>query len=134
MPDLIELVVVTPERELVRAQVESVQVPGKDGALGILPGHAPLVGRLGTGVLAYAAAGRRRYLSISGGFIEVLPGQVRVLADQAERAEDIDVEKARAELKRAEEALAHQTTETDPVETLAAEERARARVDAAEQK
>jgi len=134
MPDLIELVVVTPERELVRAQVESVQVPGKDGALGILPGHAPLVGRLGTGFLAYAAGGSRRYLSISGGFLEVLPGQVRVLADQAERAEDIDVEKARAELKAAEEALAHQTTETDPVETLAAEERARARVDAAEQK
>jgi F-type H+-transporting ATPase subunit epsilon len=134
MPDLIELVVVTPERELVRAQVESAQVPGKDGALGILPGHAPLVGRLGTGVLAYAAAGRRRYLSISGGFIEVLPGQVRVLADQAERAEDIDVEKARAELKKAQEALAHQTLETDPVETLATEQRAQARVEAAEHK
>jgi F-type H+-transporting ATPase subunit epsilon len=118
----------------VRAQVESVQVPGKDGALGILPGHAPLVGRLGTGFLAYAAAGRRRYLSISGGFIEVLPGQVRVLADQAERAEDIDVEKARAELKKAQEALAHQTLETDPVETLATEQRAQARVEAAEHK
>ncbi|MGA3099363.1 MAG: ATP synthase F1 subunit epsilon [Bryobacteraceae bacterium] len=134
MPDLIELVVVTPERELVRAQVESVQVPGKDGAMGILPGHAPLVGRLGTGFLAYAAAGRRHHLAISGGFIEVVPGQVRVLADQAERAEDIDIEKARAELKQAQEALAHQTAETDPVEILATEQRAQARVDAAEQK
>jgi F-type H+-transporting ATPase subunit epsilon len=134
MPDLIELVVVTPERELVREQVESVQVPGKDGALGILPGHAPLVGQLGTGFLAYAAGGRRRYLSVSGGFLEVLPGQVRVLADQAECAEEIDVERARADLKRAEEALSHQTAETDPDETLATEQRARARVEAAEQK
>jgi F-type H+-transporting ATPase subunit epsilon len=134
MPDLIELVVVTPERELVRAPVESVQVPGKDGALGILPGHAPLVGRLGTGFLAYLAAGRRHYFAISGGFLEILPGQVRVLADQAERAEDIDIEQAGAELKKAQEALAHQTTETDPVEILATEQRAQARVDAAEQK
>jgi F-type H+-transporting ATPase subunit epsilon len=90
--------------------------------------------RLGTGFLAYAAAGRRRYLSISGGFLEVLPGQVRVLADQAERAEDIDVEKARAEWKLTQEALAHQTAETDPAEILATEQRARARVEAAEQK
>jgi F-type H+-transporting ATPase subunit epsilon len=92
------------------------------------------VGRLGTGFLAYAAAGRRHYFAISGGFVEVLPGQVRVLADQAERAEDIDIEQARAELKQAQEALAHQTTETDPVEILATEQRAQARVDAAEQK
>jgi F-type H+-transporting ATPase subunit epsilon len=134
MPDLIELVVATPERELVREQVESVQVPGKDGALGILPGHAALVDRLGTGLLAYAAGGRRRYLSVSGGFLEIVSGQVRVLADQAERAEEIDLERARADLKAAQEALSHQTAETDPAETLATEQRARARVEAAEQK
>ena len=134
MPDVIELVVATPERELVREQVESVQVPGQDGALGILPGHAPLVGRLGTGVLVCATGGGRRYFAISGGFLEVLPGQVRILADQVERAENIDVEQARAEWKRALEALGHQTMQTVPAEMLAAEERARARVDAAERK
>ena len=81
-----------------------MQVPGKDGYLGILPGHAPLVGQLGAGFLSYAAAGRRRYLAVSGGFIEVLPDHVRVLADVAERAEDIDVERARLALTRAQEA------------------------------
>jgi F-type H+-transporting ATPase subunit epsilon len=101
MPESIQLTVVTPERMLVREDVESVEVPGKAGYLGILPGHAAFVGQLGTGILTYAADGQRRYLALSGGFVEVLPGQVRVLADVAERAEDIDVPRARAALARA---------------------------------
>ena len=134
MPDLIHLEVATPARLLVREDVESVEVAGKDGYLGILPGHAPLVGQLGTGPLTYAAGGRKHCLAVSGGFLEVLPGQVRVLADTAERAEEIDLDSARAEWKAAQDRAASAASESDPAEALAAERRARARVDAAEQK
>src|ERR1019366_5791558 len=78
----------TPERALVREQVSDVQVPGKEGYMGILPGHAPLLGLLGIGTLTYVsvADGKKRYLSIHEGFVEVLEDHVRVLADTAERA------------------------------------------------
>jgi F-type H+-transporting ATPase subunit epsilon len=131
MPDSIELTVVTPERLLVREDVESVEVPGKAGYLGILPGHAAFVGLLGTGILGYEADGRRRNLAVSGGFIEVLPGLVRVLADVAERAEEIDVERAKAALKRAQENLAKAVEIAAAAE---AQDRANARIAAAERK
>jgi len=134
MPDLLDLEVATPERLLVREEVDSVQLPGKDGYLGILPGHAALVGQLGTGFLTYTAGGRRRHLSVSGGFVEVLPDHVRVLADVAERAEEIDVERARAALRRAQEHIANPSMGVDPAVALAAEQRAIARIAAAEQK
>ena len=134
MPDLMELEVATPERALVREQVESVQVPAMGGYVGILPGHAPLVGRLGTGFLSYAAGGRKRYVSLSGGFLEVLPDQIRILADVAERAEDIDVERARNALKRAQEQIMNPALGVDPAAALAAQERALARLAAAEHK
>lgn len=135
MPGLIQLEVVTPERRLVRESVESVEAPGKDGCLGILPGHAALVGQLGTGYLAYAAGGTRRYLSISGGFIEVLEDHVRILADVAERAEEIDVARAQAALKRAQEELAKAATSAeDAAAATAAQDRATARIAAAERK
>ncbi|MBZ5726725.1 MAG: F0F1 ATP synthase subunit epsilon [Acidobacteriia bacterium] len=134
MPELIELEVATPERQLVHEDVAEVQVPGKDGELGILPGHAPLLSELGCGTLSYPVAGRRRYLAILGGFLEVLPGHIRVLADAAERAEEIDLERARADLRRAEEQLASQAPDADPAASLAAMERAQARVLAAEQR
>jgi F-type H+-transporting ATPase subunit epsilon len=114
--------------------VDSVQVPGKDGYLGILPGHAPLVGQLGTGYLSYGAGGRRRHLSVSGGFLQVLPDHVRVLANIAERAEEIDVERAKAELNAALEGLSNMSPDTDPEKAVLAEQLARARVDAAEQR
>src|SRR5664280_26740 len=130
MPEPLQLEVVTPERQLVREAVESVQAPGEAGYLGILPGHAAFVGLMGTGVLDYVAGGWRRYLAVSGGFIEVLPGHVRVLADVAERAEDIDVARARVALQRAQE----QTGGSEPAVALAAVERAQARIAAAERK
>ena len=130
MPDSLELEIVTPERPLTREEVTEAQIPGKNGYMGILPGHAPLVGQLGTGLLYYVAAGRRRYLAVSGGFLEVLPGHVRVLADVAERAEEIDVARARAALQRAQEQLGGD----DPANALAAMERAQARIAAAERK
>jgi F-type H+-transporting ATPase subunit epsilon len=83
----LDLQVVTPERELVHEQVNEVQIPGKDGYLGILPGHAALLGELGEGVLSYRVDGHHRQLSVHGGFLEVLDDHVRVLADAAERVE-----------------------------------------------
>ncbi|HLK65551.1 MAG TPA: ATP synthase F1 subunit epsilon [Bryobacteraceae bacterium] len=131
MPDQIELEVATPERLMVHENVSDVQVPGKDGYLGILPGHAALLGQLGTGVLSYSQGGQRRALSVQGGFIEVLPEHVRVLANMAERAEDIDVERARTELKRAEDQVANPDPNADPSVALDALALAQARVDAA---
>ena len=82
----LDLQVVTPERELVHEQVDEVQIPGKDGYLGILPGHAALLSELGDGVLSYRADGHQRQLTVRGGFLEVLENHVRVLADAAETA------------------------------------------------
>ena len=130
MPDSLELEVATPERLLVREQATEVQVPGKNGYMGILPGHAALLSQLGSGVLDYVAGGQRRYLAVAGGFLEVLPGYVIVLADVAERAEDIDAARARLALQRAQE----QTGGDDPAAALAAVERAQARIAAAERK
>ena len=130
MPDSLELEVATPERLLVREQATEVQVPAKNGYMGILPGHAALLSQLGSGVLDYVAGGQRRYLAVAGGFLEVLPGHVRGLADVAERAEDIDAARARLALQRAQE----QTGGDDPAAALAAVERAQARIAAAERK
>ena len=129
MAETLELEIATPERELVREQVSDVQVPGKDGFLGILPGHAALLGQLGAGALCYTIGGRSRYLAIDGGFLEVLDDHVRVLADSAVKAEDIDLTKAKAELQRATDQLG---TATDPDAALAAVNHAQARVNAAE--
>src|ERR1044071_5413938 len=130
MADVLHLEVATPERELVREDVDEVQIPGKTGYLGILPGHAALLGQLGTGFLSYSAGGRRRYLSIAGGFLEVKDNAVRVLADVAERAEEIDVERARRALQRAQEQLTNPALGVDPAVALDAMWRAQARIEA----
>ena len=135
MADLLELEIATPHRQLVHEQVSDVQVPGKDGYLGILPGHAALLGQLGAGVLSYAAgSGPRRYLAIDGGYLEVLEDHVRVLADSAERAEDINVDRARSDLARAQQQLASTDPDADPAVALAAVNHAQARIDAAERR
>jgi F-type H+-transporting ATPase subunit epsilon len=136
MADTLSLEVATPERELVRELVSDVQVPGKNGYMGILPGHAPLLGLLGIGTLTYVSVsdGKKRYLSIHQGFLEVLEDHVRVLADVAERAEEIDVQRARAALQRAQEEGLNPALGVDPGAALAAMARAQARLEAAEQK
>lgn len=134
MPEMLALEVATPERQLVREEVTEVQIPGKNGYVGILPGHAPLISELGTGFLSYSAGNGKRYLSVQGGFVEVLPDHVRVLANSAERAEEIDVERARAELKRAQEQIVNPAVGVDPAVSLDALAWAQARVDAAERK
>jgi F-type H+-transporting ATPase subunit epsilon len=136
MADTLSLEVATPERELVREPVSEVQVPGKSGYMGILPGHAPLMGILGIGMLTYVSVsdGKKRYLSIHQGFLEVLEDHVRVLADVAERAEEIDVQRARAALQRAQEEGLNPALGVDPGAALLAMARAQARLEAAEQK
>jgi F-type H+-transporting ATPase subunit epsilon len=134
MADTLSLEVATPERSLVREQVSDLQVPGKEGYMGILPGHAPLLGMLGIGVLTYVWEGKKRYLSIHQGFLEVLEDHVRVLADVAERAEEIDVQRARAALQRAQEEGLNPALGVDPGAALLAMARAKTRLEAAEKK
>ena len=105
MSHTFELEIVTPERLVVRDRVEEMQLPGRDGYLGILPGHAPLITELGIGQISYRENGRSRYLAVAWGFAEVLPDRVSVLAETAERAEEIDVRRAEEAMKRAEQRL-----------------------------
>jgi F-type H+-transporting ATPase subunit epsilon len=133
MGEALDLEIVTPERLLVKEQVADVQIPGKNGYLGILPGHAALLSELGTGFLSYTIGGKKRFLSVQGGFVEVLSDHVRVLAHVAERAEEIDVEKARQDLKKAEEWLGNPALGVDPAMALDAVALAQARIAAAEQ-
>jgi F-type H+-transporting ATPase subunit epsilon len=105
--DSIQLVVVTPVNQLLSEAVTEVQLPGADGYLGVLPGHAPLITELGIGELTYkTASGQTGLLAIIRGFAEVLPERVSVLAETAERPEDIDVNRAQQALKRAQELIA----------------------------
>jgi F-type H+-transporting ATPase subunit epsilon len=131
MADLLHLEVATPERSLVREDVSEVQVPGKDGYLGVLPGHAPLLGQLGAGFLSYQTGGGRKFLSVAGGFVEIKDDHVRILADVAERAEEIDVERARRALERAQQELLSSSGGVDPAEALWAAARAQARIETA---
>jgi F-type H+-transporting ATPase subunit epsilon len=116
MPEQLQLEVVTPERRLLSEPVEMVTVPGLGGELGILPGHTPLISRLQTGVLSYVQDGRTQQLHVSGGFVEVNDDKVSVLADLAERPEEIDVAKARQERDRLEKALSSWTGTEEELE------------------
>lgn len=108
LPDSIQLIVVTPEKQLLREKVVEVQLPGADGYMGVLPGHAPLLTELGVGELTYRTTGGSdaTVLAVLRGFAEVLGDRVTVLAETAERAAEIDVARAERALKRAQERLA----------------------------
>ncbi len=106
LPDTLKLEVVTPEREVASETVTEVQLPGLDGYLGILPGHAPLLTELGIGELTYRQGKQTLSLTILGGFAEVLPDRVVVLAEISERPEEIDVQRAQNARERAERRLA----------------------------
>lgn len=107
LPDSIQLVVVTPERQILKEAVSEVTLPGADGYLGVLPGHAPLITELGIGELTYKTkGGQSGLLAVIRGFAEVLPDHVSVLAETAEFAEDIDLSRAQEALKRAQERIA----------------------------
>jgi F-type H+-transporting ATPase subunit epsilon len=134
MADVLVLEIATPERQLVREEVSEVQLPGKNGYLGILPGHAALLSLLGTGSLTYTVAGRKRCLGVHGGFVEISDDHVRVLANIAERAEEIDVEKARTDVATANQDVINPALGVDPAAALEALAWAQARVDAAAQR
>jgi F-type H+-transporting ATPase subunit epsilon len=106
LPEAIELQIVTPQRHVLAETVQAIEIPGKEGYLGVLPGHAPLITELGIGILAYRKGGETRYLTVIQGYAEVLPDRVIVLAEISERAEEIDVGRAQAARERAQAELA----------------------------
>jgi F-type H+-transporting ATPase subunit epsilon len=105
LPNELQLSIVSPDHLVVRDSVSAVTVPGKNGYIGVLPGHAPLLTELVPGELSYTREGAKRYLSVNWGFAEVLPGRVIVLVQSAERAEEIDIERAGKAKQRAEDRL-----------------------------
>jgi F-type H+-transporting ATPase subunit epsilon len=122
------LEIVTAEGVVFSDDVEVVVAPGIEGQLGILPHHAPLMTMLLPGELRVRKGGEEFSLAISGGFLEVRPDRVIVLADAAERAEDIDIARAEAAKRRAEERLTHPSTEVDMARAEAALRRSLARL------
>jgi F-type H+-transporting ATPase subunit epsilon len=113
LPEHLKLEVVTPARRVLSATVDTIQLPGKNGELGILPGHAPLLTELGIGEMSYRVGGEVRYLTVIDGFAEVLPERVIVLAEVSERAEEIDLARARTAAERAAERLSKAATAPD---------------------
>ncbi len=107
LPAHLTLEIVTPDRAIAHDQVDEVEIPGADGYFGVLPGHTPLLASLQVGELWYRKAGETFYLSIAFGFAEVLPDRVTILAQIAERAEEIDIARAEDEKRRAEAQLSH---------------------------
>ena len=105
MAERIQLDVITPERRLLSETVDAVTVPGMNGEIGILPGHTPLISQLQTGVLSYTQGATTHRMLVSGGFVEVNDERVSVLADLAERPDEIDATQARQERESAEKAL-----------------------------
>jgi F-type H+-transporting ATPase subunit epsilon len=131
MADRFQLEVATPERLLVQEDVSSAELPGKDGYMGVLAGHAPLLGKLGAGVLTYEQGGQQKVLAVDGGFIEIFENHVSVLADYAEYATDIQVDRARRDLEQGKEQIERAKTEEESNAALGAAARAQARLDAA---
>ena len=105
LPTSLTLEIVTPDRALVAEQVDEVEIPGSGGYFGVLPAHAPLLASLQVGELWYRKGQEKHYLAIAFGFVEVLPDKVTVLAQIAERAQDIDLARAERAKARAEERL-----------------------------
>ena len=134
MPDTFQLEIVTPARLLVKEAAEEAQIPGATGYLGILPGHAPLITELGVGEITYKASGTTHTLAVAWGFAEVLPDKVTILAEAAERPQEIDVERAQKAKERAEQRLKSSTTEVDYARAEDALRRAETRIDVAKEK
>lgn len=134
MAETFKLEIVTPEKKVVETQAEEVQIPGKNGYLGILPGHAPLITELAVGEITYREGGSEQKLAVAWGFAEVLPEKVTILAESAERPNEIDLDRARKAKERAEQRLTSGNTEVDVERALDALQRAEARIDVAANK
>jgi F-type H+-transporting ATPase subunit epsilon len=116
LPQHLQLRIVSADRSLVNEQVDEIEIPGAEGYFGVLPGHTPLLALLGAGELWYrrgSGDNDTHYLAIAFGFAEVQPDAVTILAQIAEKADDIDVERALAAKKRAEERLVTPAMEMD---------------------
>src|SRR5216110_1965167 len=113
LPTHLTLEIVTPDRSLVTERVDEVEIPGSDGYFGVLPGHTPLLAVLGMGELWYRQGQEKHYLSIAFGFAEVQPDRVTILAQIAEKADEIDIARAEAAKKRAEERLSQALVDMD---------------------
>ena len=130
IPPSIQLEIVTPDRLLVREQVDEVEIPGVEGYFGVLPGHTPLLASLAVGEMWYRKGQEKTYLSLAFGFAEVLPDRVTILAQIAERAEEIDPTRAEVAKKRAEARL-QQARDVDYDRARAALQKALARLQVA---
>ncbi|HEY3927731.1 MAG TPA: F0F1 ATP synthase subunit epsilon [Candidatus Koribacter sp.] len=131
MAETFELEIVTPDKMVLKDVAEQMQIPGKNGYLGILPGHAPLITELAIGEISYTAHGATNYLAVAWGFAEVLPNKVTILAESAEKPEEIDTGRAQEAKKRAEERLQHAGAELDYQRALSAVRRAEVRLQVA---
>jgi F-type H+-transporting ATPase subunit epsilon len=131
MADSFQLEIVTPEKLVVNDRAEEMQIPGKNGYLGILPGHAPLISELSVGQISYRNGSETHYLCVAWGFAEVLPDKVTILAETAERGEDVDCDRAQKAKDRAEKRLSSGDPEVDVPRAQNALARANARLDAA---
>lgn len=129
-----QLEIVTPAKLVVKDAAEEAQIPGSSGYLGILPGHAPLITELGVGVITYKASGATHTLSVAWGFAEVLPDKVTILAEAAERPQEIDVERAQKSKDRAEERLKSNDPKIDYTRAEDALQRAETRLNVAKEK
>ena len=113
LPTSLTLQIVTPERSVALEPVDEVEIPGSEGYLGVLPGHTPLLTALQVGELWYRKGGETFYMSVAFGFAEILPDRVTILAQVAEKAEEIDITRAEQAQRRAHERLAKPTLEMD---------------------
>ena len=134
MADTLQLEIVTPDRLVQKDVAEEIQIPGKNGYIGVLPGHAPLITELAVGEIVYRMAGRTTRVAVAWGFAEVLPDKVTILAEKAEKAEEIDVKRAEEAKQRAEERLHSASTEVDFARAQNSLDRATTRLDVAKGK
>jgi len=131
MAEVFQLEIVTPEKKVVETAAEEIQIPGKNGYMGILPGHAPLITELSVGEITYRENGTQQKLAVAWGFAEILPDKVTILAETAERPSEIDVERARKAKQRAEQRLSSGDTSVDVDRALNALQRAETRIEVA---
>lgn len=132
MAETFEIEIATPERLLAREKAIRAQIPAKEGYIGVLPDHAPLLSELGIGAMTYTTPEDHRFsLAIRGGFLEINNNIVRVLTDIAEKADEIDVSQAEKDLKRAQDAVINPVLGIDIASALIAVRHAQARIDAA---
>jgi F-type H+-transporting ATPase subunit epsilon len=134
MADTFQLEIVTPEKKVVETRAEEAQIPGKNGYLGIMPGHAPLITELSVGEIIYRENATEQRLAVAWGFAEVLPDKVTILAETAERPSEINVERARKAKERAEQRLTSGDPNVDVERALDSLHRAEARLDVAQRK